>query len=866
MKSTLIRITLPVAISLALLIALPNASAAPAAPRHIEGELLVKFRGGPRSAAAEHARGLMKHEVKRNFKRIGWQHIRLPAGMSVEEAMTRYGRLPNVLAVEPNVLMEMDDSPTVSVPNLMGTSSIPNDPRFGQQWNLRLLEMTNAWAITPGSTNVVVAVLDTGIDYLHEDLRDSMWRNPGETGTDNQGRDRSTNGVDDDENGYIDDLFGIDTIDQDGDPMDLGGGQPRATGQFHGTACAGIIGATGNNALGMAGVNLTVRLMAVRVANTNNSIPYAASLEGVEYLIEMKERGVDIRVSNHSYGGGGIGFSQGGFDAAMAHQAAGIVWVNAAGNNALDNDRRSRSPMTFGAPHLISVAATESLDNMANYSNFGRSSVDLAAPGSNPLTTQPNNRYFTDYSGTSFAAPHVAGAVGLLAAAKPDATIVELRAALMHSVDQKPSLTNRITTHGRLNVGRALQMLTNDNLPPIVVTAHPRMSLTRADQQIQVWFSRPMDTATVEAAFEISPPVPGTFVWSSNNTHLTFVRSNAFEWTNHTVRIAASAASAGGLTLDGNFNRVPEATGADDYLWTFTFPPRNDDFENAELIAGQTGSVSNTTYNASWQFEPFSSAFTKANSAIPGSVWYRWTPAQSGWITFETAGSFDTLLSAYLGDELTALTELASNDDDRQRLLSRISFDATTDTNYALVVRTQHPSDQFQGMGPFGLRWYPTPPPTFTGAGFSTASGYPDQQVTLTGYNFTGATRVLFNGVSASFTHVATNADFQIIATIPHGATSGPITVETPHGNVTTAGTFTILFIPAITVRPVPGTNHFELSWLSVSGFTLQQNNSLATTSVWANAPYISTRLNSGIRYVVVTNAVPTRFFRLQKP
>src|SRR4030095_2504049 len=131
-------------------------------------------------------------------------------------------------------------------------------------------------AVSTGSRDVVIAVLDTGIDYTHEDLRDNMWRNPGEIGTDDQGRNKATNGIDDDDNGYIDDVYGIDVIDDDSDPMDLGAGDPPATGFFHGTACAGIIGATGNNGLGIAGVNWSVQLMAIRVAGTNVGIPHAA--------------------------------------------------------------------------------------------------------------------------------------------------------------------------------------------------------------------------------------------------------------------------------------------------------------------------------------------------------------------------------------------------------------------------------------------------------------------------------------------------------------------------------------------------------------------------------------------------------------
>ena len=841
---------------------------AAAAPRHVEGELLVKFAGGPRGAGAEHTRRQMRHEVKHNFDRIGWQHIRLPAGMTVEEGMARYSKLPNVLAVEPNGLVSAIEPVLNPPPDSEdgATSPIPNDPRFSAQWNLRLLEMTNAWAVTPGSAEVVVAVLDSGIDYTHEDLRDNMWRNPGETGTDNQGRDKRSNGIDDDGNGYIDDVYGIDVADDDSDPMDLGAGEPRETGHFHGTACAGIIGAVGNNAIGMAGVNWTVRLMAIRVGTTNNVIPYANSLQGVEYLIAMKERGVNIRASNHSYGGGGLGFSQAHYDAGLAHQAAGIVWVNAAGNSAVDSDKLTRSPQGYGSPFLINVAATDIGDALATYSNYGRSLVDLAAPGNNPLTTQPANRYFTDYSGTSFSAPHVAGAVGLLAGARPDSTPLQIRAALMHSVDQKPGLTNKMVTHGRLNVGRAIQVLTNEAMPPIVVAVTPRTSQTRPEQHLDVWFSRPMDRVSVEAAFEVNPPLAGTFSWAEDSTHFQFLRAEPFVWTNHTARIRAAAMSVAGLTLDGNYNRIAEGTGADDYVWTFTFPPRNDDFENAEPIANQNGAASNTTYNASWQFEPSIPSLTKTNWRIPGGVWYRWTPDHDGWITFETAStSLDTLLAAYTGNDLTMLTEVANNDDDGLRSLSRMSFAATGGTSYPVIVRTQHPTDQFQAMGPFTLRWYPTPPPFITS--LTPATTYPGQRITLNGTNFTGATSVLFNGVPATFTF-STNAaftDLQLTATVPDPVTTGPITIETPHGNFTTASNFTVLAPLRMTIRPLPGTNQLELSWPSTLGITLQRTDNLGPTA-WVGAAVVSSRLSEGIRYVTVTNSVRNRFFRLYRP
>jgi subtilisin family serine protease len=551
---TQVRPELLLALLSTALTALHSSAATPAqSKRYVEGELLVKFRGGPKGADAKRAKASLKHEVKRDFDFIGWQHIRLPKGMTVEEALPEYRKMPNVLAVEPNGLMEIEDpipQPPGAVEVLPGqgsdaasteqtlfiaaaVGSTPNDPQFPTQWNLRLLGMTKAWAVSTGSRDVVIAVLDSGIDYTHEDLRDNMWRNPGETGVDDLGRDKATNGVDDDGNGYIDDVYGIDVVDGDSDPMDRGN-----NALFHGTGCAGIIGATGNNGLGIAGVNWAVRLMAIRIIDTNNATSAAAHLEGVEYVLEMKRRGVNIRASNHSYGGA-TSFNPVHYDAGLQLQEAGILQVYGAGNSAMDMDRLSHTPATLDLPLFLNVAATDSSDGLASYADFGRSTVDLGAPGSFPPMTQPTNHYTSPFVGASFAAPHVTGAAGLLAAVKPDATAWEIRGALMQSVDQKPGLTNKVVTHGRLNVGRAVEVLTNDSLPPIVVAVTPTSSRTRQSQRLEVWFSQPMNRASVESAFEISPSVAGTFLWSDDSRSFHLVRSDLFTWTNHTAISAA---------------------------------------------------------------------------------------------------------------------------------------------------------------------------------------------------------------------------------------------------------------------------------------------------------------------------------------
>ena len=294
-----------------------------------DGRLLVKWKDGPESYAAAVGNASIGSTVKRNFNAIGWQHLELPPRMSVRDGMNAYQELGTVLAVEADGIIEpilpperglqpaSPDDELEGQATGEGNSSdhttlkrtkvrahtpppppvLPNDPMFSQQWYLNKISATNAWNTITGSSNVVVAIIDSGVDYTHPDLAPNMWRNPGETGVDDQGRDKANNGIDDDNNGYVDDLHGADIVKGTGDPMDIGFWFPPdqpADAIYHGTFIAGLIGAVANNATGIAGLNWSIQIMAVRLIGGDYSDPRnfqftdSITIASWDYVVMMK--------------------------------------------------------------------------------------------------------------------------------------------------------------------------------------------------------------------------------------------------------------------------------------------------------------------------------------------------------------------------------------------------------------------------------------------------------------------------------------------------------------------------------------------------------------------------------------------------
>ena len=360
-----------------------------------------------------------------------------------------------VAMCEPNYKLSIDNT--------------PNDPSLSSLWGLSAdigVDAMRAWNLTTGSTEVVVAIIDTGVDYNHPDLAANIWSNPGEI---------PGNGLDDDHNGYIDDIHGINTIRGSGNPMD---------DNQHGTHVAGTIGAVGNNGLGVSGINWNVRIMGLKFLNSSGSGGVSDAIEAIRYMVLMKNRGVNVRVCNNSWGGGG--FSQSLFEAIKEANAAGIVFAAAAGNETNDNDATPSYPAGYDVANVVSVAAVDNEQNLGWFSNYGAESVDIAAPGVNILSTIPGSRYAA-LSGTSMATPHVSGSLALLAAADPSLDAAALIQRLYDSAVPLSSLNGVVRTGRLLNAAR---MVYNETAPLPTPTTPP----PACDYSIRE-ISQPADTS-----------------------------------------------------------------------------------------------------------------------------------------------------------------------------------------------------------------------------------------------------------------------------------------------------------------------------------------------------------------------------------
>ena len=323
-------------------------------------------------------------------------------------------------------------------------SDAPNDPLFNEQWSASNrgqdggkenadIGALHAWAKTKGSDKIVVAVLDTGVDYTQKDLVANMWSRPD-----------AVPEYSDDELGTIDDVHGFDADADAGDPMDDNG---------HGTHCAGIIGAEGNNGIGISGINWNVSIMPLKFLGKGGFGSTGNAIKAINYAIDRKQHGVNVRVINASWGS--TQYSRALEDAIRAAGEQGILFVAAAGNNGSNNDRSAHYPSNFDLPNVISVAALDRTDTLASFSNYGVKTVHIAAPGRDIVSTWLGDA-FREASGTSMAAPQVSGVAALVLASEPKLTMTKLRERLLSTVDKVDSLQGKIASGGRVCAANAL--------------------------------------------------------------------------------------------------------------------------------------------------------------------------------------------------------------------------------------------------------------------------------------------------------------------------------------------------------------------------------------------------------------------------
>lgn len=412
----------------ALAAAAPGAARADAAPGP---RLMVTFRASADGADRAAARASVDAQALRALAGPRVQVIRVGAGGpgTAAQAIRALERHPEVAYAEPDVPVH--------------ASALPDDSLFASQWALDNTGQTiqgtagtadadidapEAWATTTGSSQVVIGVVDTGMDASRPDLAPNLWTNPGEV---------AGNGSDDDHDGFVDDVHGWDFVEGDATPNDDDG---------HGTHVAGIADARGNDGTGVAGVSWQAKLLPVRALDADGNGTLSDVIAAFEYAAD---RGA--RIVNASLGGAGTSQT---FLAAL-NRHPGTLLLAAAGNEAADNDAVPQTPCNELAPNVVCVAATDNRDQMAGYSNDGAQSVDLGAPGSSVASTYPGG--FAWLSGTSMATPMVTGAAALLLAADPSASVAQLRAWLVGYGDPLSALAGRTVSGRRLNVAASLQ-------------------------------------------------------------------------------------------------------------------------------------------------------------------------------------------------------------------------------------------------------------------------------------------------------------------------------------------------------------------------------------------------------------------------
>lgn len=518
------------------------------------------------------------------------QKVELKAGVDWQAMIESYQQDPDVLYAEPDYQLRI--------------AAIPDDPRFAEQWDLNNvgqdggtidadIDAPEAWDLTTGTRSTIVAVIDTGVDYLHPDLAPNMWTNDLEIEGD---------GIDNDGNGFIDDIHGYDFFNNDGDPMD---------DNNHGTHVAGTIGAVGNDGIGIAGINWNVEIMALKFLSAGGSGSTSDAVAAVQYAIDN-----GAHISNNSWGGGPS--SQAMYDVIEAAGQQGHIFVAASGNGdqfgiGINNDLTPFYPASYELDNVVAVAATDRNDQVALFSNYGQTSVDIGAPGVSILSTLTGGGY-DSFNGTSMATPHVTGAISLVRDYDPTLTPQQLIDRVMLSADPIDALDGITVTGGRLNLAAAM---IPDTTGPRIADVQPSDLTLDPFSSLTVSFNEAIEatTFTLDDIVRLTGPEGDIDVTSvdvavgsnSRKFELTFAtQSVAGEYE---LVISPDITDRFDNLMDQNENGIGGETTADQFTHTFSKLDAVARFDfgtpTSPVAPGYTGVIGGDTYNSTtgygWQ-------------------------------------------------------------------------------------------------------------------------------------------------------------------------------------------------------------------------------------------------------------------------
>ena len=616
---------------------------------------------------------------------------------NVEETISAYENDPRIEYIEPDYIISLEDVEKTSpsqedLGTITPQATTPNDPAYPQLWGLNNtgqsggtpdadIDAPEAWDIQTGNPNLVIGVIDSGVDYNHPDLVDNIWTNPGEIAGD---------GIDNDSNGYIDDVRGWDFAYNDNDPSDVDG---------HGTHVSGTIAGKGNNGVGVTGVAWNAKIMPLKFLDDTGSGYLSDAILALNYATAK-----GVKLTNNSWGGGS--YSQALYDAINTAGQQGALFIAAASNDyGNNNDINPVYPASYDLPNIISVASTTRTDALSGFSNYGPTSVDLGAPGSDIYSTLPGGNYGL-LSGTSMASPHVTGGAALVWSQNPTWTAQQVKNQLLQTTDPISALSGRTVSGGRLNINNALGGATppppppppppiaNDNFANRIVLSGLPVSTTGSNIGATEEPQEPSQNGPINSVWwSWTAPSTGTVTfdtigsnfdtWLSVFTgsalpNLTLIDANDDGGGNGTslVSLNAIAGTTYQIAVDGYSTATGQIA-----LNIVVPPPPNDNFANQIALTGATATTTGTNSGATGEVgEP-------AQNGPINSAWWYWTAPTTGLYNIDTRGSnFDTLLSVYNGSALGNLTLISANDDAGESLTSLVSLNATAETTYRIAV------------------------------------------------------------------------------------------------------------------------------------------------------------------------------------